>query len=120
MKTVSGFKVGIAAAAFGVFMFTNAVTAAEVSSCRSIAKAAADEWSAGRVTPVGPADMAGDDGVTVIAYGKKYVMPRNLTSDGALFPQELGSIAKQYNEVYVEELARCQYHGKFQVTIIRK
>jgi hypothetical protein len=119
MSGVSILRRGLCAAAFGIIAFTN-MAAAESISCRSFAEAAADEWANGRIYPVGPADVGTADQVTIISYGKKYVVPRRTKNAGVLFPVELGNLAKQRNDVYTEELARCQYRGKLKITIYTK
>jgi hypothetical protein len=119
MSGVSILKRSIIAAAFGLIAFTN-IASAEVISCRSFAEAAANEWANGRIYPVGPADVGTADQVTIISYGKKYVVPRRTNNAGVNFPVQLGNLAKQRNEVYTEELARCQYRSKLNITIYTK
>jgi hypothetical protein len=115
MSGVSIFARGLVAAAFGLIAFTN-IAAAETISCRSFAEAAADEWANGRIYPVGPADQPAANQVKIIAYGKSYVVPRN-QKKGVVFPVELGNLAKQRNEVYEEEMARCRYPNKLKITV---
>jgi hypothetical protein len=119
MSGVSFFKRGVIATAFGLVTFTS-IASAETISCRSFAEAAADEWANGRIYPVGPADVGTADQVTIISYGRKYVVPRHTKNSGVVFPVELGNLATQRNEVYTEELARCQYHNKLNITIYTK
>ncbi len=117
MSRVSILRRGVIATAFGVFAFANGALAAEILSCRSVAEAAADEWANGRIYPVDAAEVGTSDQVTVIAYGKKYVVPRHIKNNGIVFPTELGNLATNRNEVYTEELARCQYRNKLAITI---
>ncbi len=117
MTKIIGSKFAFAAVA----LFTCVQSAAaERLSCRSIAEAAADQWADGRIVPVAAGDMAGSDGVTVISYGKKFVVPRNLKQEGSIITQELGSLATQRNQVYMEELERCLSPRHYHVTIITK
>lgn len=117
MSGVSILKRGVVATAFGLLAFANTASSAEIISCRSFAEAAADEWANGRIYPVGPAEVGTADQVTIISYGKKYVVPRHIKNNGVVFPTELGNLATQRNEVYTEELARCQYRNKLSITV---
>ena len=119
MSGVSLLSRGLCAAVIGLFALT-AIASAETISCRSFAEAAADEWADGQIYPVGPADVGTADQVTVISYGKKYMVPRHPKNKGVVFPTELGNLAKQRGDVYTEELARCQYRNKLNITITTK
>lgn len=117
MTKIYGSKFILASVAVLAFVLP---ASAETTSCRSQAEAAADQWADGRIVPVAAGDMAGSDGVTVISYGKKFVVPRNLKQEGSIITQELGSLATQRNQVYMEELERCLSPRHFHVTIISK
>jgi hypothetical protein len=107
MGDLSHLGRSVAVAAFGLFLMSSFAAAGETISCRSQADAAADEWADGRIYPIGPAETAGPDQVTVISYGKKYVVPRHQSGTVRVISQGLGGLAAERNQVYVEELNRC-------------
>jgi hypothetical protein len=107
MGEQSHFGRKLAFASLGLVLMSTVAAAGEIISCRSQADAAADEWADGRIYPVGPADEAGPDQVTVISYGKKYVVPRHHSGTVRVVSQGLGGLAAERNQVYVEELNRC-------------
>jgi hypothetical protein len=102
-------------ATFSLFSMTAAASAENVVSCRTIASAAANEWSAGRIAPADDAMTAKSDEMVLISYGHKYIVPRRAPNHGDIRPQALGSLAMERNQVYQEELERCL--GPSEVTV---
>jgi hypothetical protein len=119
MSRVSVSSRGLAAAAFGLLAISTTASADD-RSCREIASAAADSWANGRIIAVGPADMAGPDEITVIAYGKKYIMPRRTRDDGEVFTTGLGALTQERNQVYTEELVRCLHPHTVRFKVVVK
>jgi hypothetical protein len=102
-------------ATLSVFAVTAAASAENIASCRTIASAAANEWSAGRIAPADDATAAKSDEMVLISYGHKYIVPRRAPNHGDIRPQALGSLAMERNQVYQEELERCL--GPSEVTV---
>jgi hypothetical protein len=94
---------------------TAVASAEDVVSCRTIASAAAKEWSAGRIAPADDATTAKSDEMVLISYGHKYIVTRRNPNHGEIRPQALGELAMQRNQVYQEELERCL--GLSEVTV---
>ncbi len=107
-------------AAFGFCTAVNFASAEDIYSCRSFAEAAADEWADGRISPAGATDSAGSNQLLVISYGKKYIVPRKIPNDGSVITQGLGRLAAQRNQVYEEELVRCQRPREFKIKVYIK
>jgi hypothetical protein len=93
-----------------------AAHAEDLTSCRTQATLAADEWVKGNIFPGSEADQMEPAPLVVIAYGKKYGAAHNAMDLETLRPHMLGSLIKQRKEVYKEELDRCL--GHFTVKII--
>jgi hypothetical protein len=94
-------------ATLSLFAMTAAASAENIVSCRTIASAAADEWSAGRIAPADDETTAKSDEMVLISYGRKYIVPRRTPNHGDIRPQALGELAMERNGVYEEELERC-------------
>ncbi len=92
---------------FAVVASITAAHAEDVLSCRSQATLAADEWVQGNVIPGSEASQMEPAPLVIIAYGRKYGAARNAIDTETLRPRVLGSLIKQRNEVYKEELDRC-------------
>jgi hypothetical protein len=99
-------------AALGVLLISTAAQAAQVTSCRTIATSAADEWANGQIVPAGDNEVAAPDQIVLISYGHKYFVPRHMKrNENGQLPM-LGELARERNQVYGEEKIRClSSHG---------
>ena len=86
-------------------------------TCRDFALAAADEWAAGFMDRASDHDVATEDSVVVISYGKKYLMPRQNNVDGNLRVISVGERIRLRNKVYAEELFRCMHAHSINVQV---
>jgi hypothetical protein len=79
----------------------------DVYSCKSIATAAAEEWTNGQVRLSEEMENTDMAQVVVISYGRKFLVPRYLphNSNGKL--PALGELTGEYDRVYSQELRRC-------------
>jgi hypothetical protein len=94
-------------AALSVLVISTAAHAAQITSCRSMASDAADEWANGRIAPAGGNEDAAPDQIVVISYGIKYLVPRHMQHDANGKLPMLGELAREYNQVKGEEHIRC-------------
>jgi hypothetical protein len=101
---------------FALFMGATAAHATDLTSCRTQANAAADEWTKGNIIPGSEAAQMEPAPLVIIAYGKKYGAARNAMDLETLRPRMLGTLVVQRNQVYKEELDRCL--GHFTVKIV--
>ena len=86
-------------------------------TCRDFAQAAADEWAAGFMDRASDQDVATEDSVVVISYGKKYLMPHQNNVDGNLRLVSVGERIRLRNKVYAEELFRCMHAHSINVHV---
>ena len=86
-------------------------------TCRDFALAAADEWAAGFMDRASDQEVATEDSVVVISYGKKYLMPRQNNVDGNLRLVSVGERIRMRNRVYAEELFRCMHAHSINVQV---
>ncbi len=94
------------AAAFAVVVFASSASASTVSSCRSFAEAAADEWAEGKIVPASESSKSDENHYIFISYGKKFVVQRRKLTGQVIYRGD-GELARQRTEVYHEELNRC-------------
>ena len=94
------------AAACAVMVFASDASASTVSSCRSFAVAAADEWAEGKIVPTTESAKWDESHYILVSYGKKYVVQRRKLSGQVIYRGD-GELARQRTEVYHEELKRC-------------
>ena len=87
-------------------VFASDASASTVSSCRSFAVAAADEWAEGKIVPTTESVRPDANHYILISYGKKYVVQRRKLSGQVIYRGD-GELARQRTEVYNEELDRC-------------
>ncbi len=93
------------------------VVARDRITCRDFALAAADDWAAGFMDRASDQDIATEDSVVVISYGKKYLMPRQNNVDGNLRLVSVGERIRLRNKVYAEELFRCMHAHSINVHV---
>jgi hypothetical protein len=86
-------------------------------TCRDFALAAADDWAAGFMDRASDEEVATEDSVVVISYGKKYLMPRQNNVDGNLRLVSVGERIRLRNKVYAEELFRCMHAHSINVEV---
>jgi hypothetical protein len=98
---------GLGALALSFFVSSAQAATGDVYSCKSIATAAADEWTSGLVQEADNTENTNEDLVVVIAYGYKYLVPRYLPHDGNGKLPRLGELTYEHNRVYAQELHRC-------------
>ena len=101
---------------FAIMASATAAQAYEVTSCRTEASLAADEWVKGNLIDGAEASQMEPAPLIIIAAGRKYGVARNAVDQETLRPLELGNLARQRHLVYQEELNRCL--GHFTVEIV--
>lgn len=89
------------------FVVSGSAQAAQITSCRTMASDAADEWANGRIEPAGSNEDAAPDQVVFISYGIKYLVPRYMPHDTNGKLPMLGELAREYNQVQGQEHIRC-------------
>jgi hypothetical protein len=90
--------------------------ATDLTSCRTQATIAADEWVKGNLISGSEASQMEPAPLIIIAYGHKYGVARNVMDQETLRPRMLGTLISERQEVYKEELDRCL--GHFTVKIL--
>lgn len=94
-------------AALGLCALTSAAAASHsITSCKTYASSAAEEWADGRIRPASDVETGLADEIVLISYGRKYIVPRQ---QNTLRLKPLGQLAKERNEVYEAELHHCLY-----------
>jgi hypothetical protein len=88
-------------------MSTAQAATGELYSCKAIATAAAEEWTNSQIRPSDTLENNDTAMVTVISYGRKYLVPRYLPHDANGKLPSLGELAGEYERVYSQELRRC-------------
>jgi hypothetical protein len=98
---------GVGALALSLLANSAQAATGEVYSCKSIATAAADEWTDGLVQETDNSENTNEDLVVVIAYGVKHLVPRYLPHDENGKLPRLGELIGEHSRVYAQELDRC-------------
>jgi hypothetical protein len=101
---------------FALLAGSSAVQAYDGTSCRTEANLAADEWAKGNLIDGAEADLIEPAPLVIISYGRKYGVSRNAMDRETLRPHALGTLVRERNLVYQEELDRCL--GHFTVKIV--
>ncbi len=101
---------------FATLAVSTSAYAHDLTSCRTEANQAADEWVQGNLIPGSEAAQIEPAPLVIIAYGRKYGAARNAIDAETLRPRMLGTLVTQRNLVYKEELDRCL--GRFTVKIV--
>ena len=117
MRILSLKALLVPVAAFALLTSSGVASAKDRITCRDFALAAADEWAAGFMDRATDTDVATEDSVVVISYGKKYLMPRRQNVDGNLRLVSVGQRIRMRNQVYAEELFRCMHAHSIDVHI---
>ncbi len=117
MRMLSLKALLVSLATLALLSGSHGAVAGERITCRDFAQAAADEWAAGFMDRASDQDVATEDSVVVISYGKKYLMPRQNNVDGNLRLVSVGERIRMRNKVYAEELFRCMHAHSINVHV---
>jgi hypothetical protein len=119
MMMVSSMLGRVSLVALSLIVFAGVSAAKDGVSCRSFAKAAADEWADGRIAKTDNSTSAQSDDIVLISAGRKFIVPRNALRRDEVTLQPLGQLANDYQTVNDEELRRCLHARELNIYVNR-